>query len=164
MTIDVEAFCETMGQLASGVSVVTMHAEGEDHGFTATSVTSLSVVPMLVLVCVAENQRCHAQLERAGNFAINMLAGHQTELGVRFASALVEERFAGLTVTRAVTGAPLLADCLAWLDCRIQQVLPGGDHSIVIGEVLAAEAQGVGDPLVYFRRQWGSFQTTGSSG
>lgn len=160
MTIDVEAFFEAMGQLASGVSVVTMSVDGVDHGFTATSVTSLSAVPTLVLVCVAESQRCHNQLTRAGSFAINMLAAHQTEIGVRFASPPIEQRFEGLTVARARTGAPLLPECLAWLDCRIQQLLPGGDHSIVIGEVLAAHAPGTGDPLVYFRRQWGTFRAS----
>jgi len=158
MTIDVEVFYETMGRLASGVSVVTMNVAGQDHGFTATSVTSLSLVPMLVLVCVAENQRCHAQLGSAGSFAINLLAAGQLELGVRFASALAEDRFLGITATRASTGAPLLPNCLGWLDCRVQQVLAGGDHSIVIGEVVAAGWAGEEDPLVYFRRQWGTFR------
>lgn len=159
MTIDVEAFREAMGQLASGVSVVTMRHDGADHGFTATSVASLSMVPMLVLVCVAESQRCHQQLTGAGHFAINMLADNQLELGVRFATALADQRFQALTVSRAVTGAPLLPGCLAWLDCRIQQLLPGGDHTIVVGEVLAAHVQG-GAPLLYFRRQWGTFTPT----
>lgn len=158
MTIDADDFRAALGQLASGVCVVTMHAEGADHGFTATSVTSVSLNPMLVLVCVAKNQRSHTLLERAGHFAVNVLAHDQTELGLRFATALMEERFDALAVQRAKTGAPLLPGSLAWLDCTTQQILPGGDHSILIGEVQASYAQSEGQPLVYYRRQWGSFR------
>jgi flavin reductase (DIM6/NTAB) family NADH-FMN oxidoreductase RutF len=156
MTIDAEAFRAAMAQLASGVTVVTMRVDGEDRGFTATSVTSLSVVPMLVLVCVMRAQRSHGWIERAGHFAVNLLESSQTELGLRFASTLVDDRFAGLAVTRGPTGAPLLRGTLAYLDCAVRQVLPGGDHSIVIGEVLSAETH-EGAPLVYYRRQWGTF-------
>lgn len=158
MTIDADGFRAALGQLASGVCVVTMHTEGADHGFTATSVTSLSLSPMLVLVCVAKNQRSHLLLERAGHFAINVLAHDQTELGLRFATALMEERFDGIQAQRARTGAPILPGCLAWLDCKTQQILPGGDHSILIGEAQASFAQTDGQPLVYYRRQWGSFR------
>jgi flavin reductase (DIM6/NTAB) family NADH-FMN oxidoreductase RutF len=156
MTIEAEAFRAALAQLAGGVTVVTMQVDGEDRGFTATSVTGLSVVPRLVLVCVMREQRSHGWIERAGHFAVNVLESSQTELGVRFANALVDDRFAGLAVTRGGTGAPLLPGSLAWLDCAVRQVLPGGDHSIIIGEVLSAEAH-EGAPLVYHRRQWGTF-------
>lgn len=156
MTIEAEAFRAAMAQLASGVTVVTMRVDGEDRGFTATSVTSLSLVPSLVLVCVTREQRSHGWIERSGHFAVNVLERSQTELGVRFASALTDDRFAGLTLTRGPTGAPLLPGCLALLDCVVRHVLPGGDHSIVVGEVLSAEAR-EGAPLVYYRRQWGTF-------
>lgn len=157
MTIDADAFRAALGQLASGVCVVTMRADDGDHGFTATSVTSVSLSPMLVLVCVAKNQTSHGVLEQTGHFAINMLAHDQAELGMRFATALVEERFDGLEVTRAATGAPLLPGTLAWLDCITRQILPGGDHSILVGEVQASYAQEEGRPLLYYRRQWGGF-------
>jgi flavin reductase (DIM6/NTAB) family NADH-FMN oxidoreductase RutF len=157
MTTDVEAFRGAMAQLASGVSVVTMQVGGEDHGFTATSVTSLSLAPMLVLVCVMRDQRCHALIERAGHFAVNVLESSQTDLGMRFADPLVNDRFAGVAVSRGRTGAPLLPGTLAWLDCVIRHVLPGGDHSIVVGEVLGAASRD-GTPLVYYCRQWGTFR------
>lgn len=146
-----------MGRLAGGVCLVTMQVDGEDHGFTATSVTSLSLTPMLVLVCVAQGQRSHDLLQRAGHFGVCLLDHHQSELGVRFATGLVEERFQNLDLLRASTGAPLLQDCLGWLDCRIREIFPGGDHSIVIGEVEAGAAREEGLPLVYFNRQWGTF-------
>jgi flavin reductase (DIM6/NTAB) family NADH-FMN oxidoreductase RutF len=157
MTVDADGFREAIGQLASGVSVITMRVDEEDHGFTATSITSLSLSPMLVLVCVAHGQRCHDLLQRAGHFAVSLLDSAQTELGVRFATELPELRFADLALVRAQTGAAILPDCLAWVDCSIREILPGGDHSIVIGEVRSAGARENGLPLVYFRRQWGTF-------
>ena len=147
-----------MGQMASGVTVITMHVEGEDHGFTASSFTSLSLDPMLVLVCVVKEQRSHLQLERAGHFAVNILAFSQLELGKRFADPLAyDRRFEGLALMRAVSGAPILVDSLAWVDCRLRDVFPGGDHSIFVGEVKAGFATTSEDALVYHNRQWGRF-------
>lgn len=146
-----------MGQMASGVTVVTMHADGEDHGFTASSFTSLSLEPMLVLVCVVRDQRSHLMLEQAGHYAVNILGSAQKTLGMRFADSRLGDRFEGLEVARAETGAPILADSLAWVDCRIRDMLPGGDHSIFIGEVVAGDALGSDDALVYHNRHWGRF-------
>ena len=158
MTITPQLFKAAMGQLASGVSIITMHAEGEDHGFTASSITSVSLEPMLVLVCVVKTQRSHVLIEQTRHFAVNILSAAQVELGARFASSQARDRFGGLTVSRAVTGAPILAGSLAWVDCRLHDTLPGGDHSIFLGEVLSGAAPGGGDPLVYCNRQWGSFR------
>jgi flavin reductase (DIM6/NTAB) family NADH-FMN oxidoreductase RutF len=146
-----------MGQMASGVTIVTMHAGDEDHGFTASSFTSLSMDPMLVLVCVVKAQRSHALIEQAGHFAVNILSTDQKDLGMRFASSKTPHRFAGLEVTRAATSAPILPGNLAWVDCELKDVLPGGDHSIFVGEVLAGDAPSGKDALLYFNRQWGRF-------
>jgi flavin reductase (DIM6/NTAB) family NADH-FMN oxidoreductase RutF len=158
MAIDQGVFRAAMGQMASGVTVVTMHVDGEDHGFTATSFTSLSLEPMLVLVCVVKAQRSHLLIEQAGHFAVNILGCNQQELGKRFADPVIYDRFAGLTVARAATGAPVLPDSLAWVDCELREVLPGGDHSIFIGEVSAAFASTSDAALVYHNRQWGRFR------
>lgn len=157
MAISPSTFRAAMGQMASGVTVVTFHASGGDHGFTATSFTSLSLDPMLVLVCVVKGQRSHALLEQAGHFAVNVLGASQKELGMRFANAQLSDRFAGLEVGRSQTGAPILPDSLAWVDCTTREVLPGGDHSIFIGEVLDAAAPAGEDALVYQHRRWGRF-------
>ena len=148
-----------MAQLASGVSLVTMHAEGHDHGFTATSLTSVSLDPMLVLVCVDRKQRSHALMQAAGHYGVVLLRAGQEDVGMRFASPPHEDRFEGRQVMRASTGAPLLADALAWLDCTIRHVHPAGDHSIFVGEVVACgTAEGTPcAPLLYYDRQWGSF-------
>lgn len=157
MAIDADGFRAVLGRLAGGVCLVTMHADGEDHGFTATSVASLSLSPMLVLVCVAHGQRSHALLEQAGHFGICLLDHTQSALGMRFATGLLEQRFQDIPVQRAHSGAPLLTECLGWLDCDVRQIVEAGDHSIVIGEVRAGAARDEGLPLVYFKRQWGTF-------
>lgn len=157
MAISPATFRAAMGQMASGVTIITMHADGEDHGFTASSFTSLSLDPMLVLVCVVKDQRSHALLQRAGHYAANILGASQKDLGVRFADPLTLDRFAGLDVARAMTGAPILRRSLAWVDCRVRDVVSGGDHSIFIGEVVAAQALPSEDALVYYNRQWGRF-------
>lgn len=157
MAISPATFRAAMGQMASGVTIITTHVEGEDHGFTASSFTSLSLDPMLVLVCVVKDQRSHALLERAGHYAANILGASQKDLGMRFADPLTYDRFAGIEVTRALTGAPILESSLAWVDCRVREVLPGGDHSIFVGEVVAAHALPSEGALVYYNRQWGRF-------
>jgi len=157
MAMSVDLFKAAMGQMASGVTVVTMRAGEEDHGFTASSFTSVSIDPMLVLVCVVKAQRSHALIEEAKHFAVNILSTDQKELGMRFASSKITDRFAGVDITRATTGAPILPGNLAWVDCRLRDIFPGGDHSIFVGEVVKGDAPGGQDPLTYFNRQWGKF-------
>jgi flavin reductase (DIM6/NTAB) family NADH-FMN oxidoreductase RutF len=160
MAIDQGVFRAAMARMASGVTVITMHVDGQDHGFTASSFTSLSLDPMLVLVCVVKEQRSHLQLERAGHFAVNILACSQKELGMRFADpALYDRRFDGLELARASSGAPILPNSLAWVDCRVRDVYPGGDHSIFIGEVHGGSATEEGEALVYHNRVWGRFSS-----
>jgi flavin reductase (DIM6/NTAB) family NADH-FMN oxidoreductase RutF len=138
--------------------VVTTRLGEEDHGFTATSFTSLSLDPMLVLVCALKGQRGHGMIEQSGRFAVNVLGAPQQEVGVRFATALESDRFVGLSVLRAVTGSPILPGTLAWVDCALHAAHAGGDHTIFVGEVVAAEAPGGQEPLVYHDRRWGGFR------
>jgi len=157
MAIDPDLFRAAMGQLASGITVVTMRVDDEDHGFTASSFTSLSLDPMLVLVCVVKDTRSHMLIEQAGHYAVNILGSHQKELGLRFASPEMEDRFQALSLERSITGAPILPDCLAWVDCSLREVLPGGDHSIFVGEVIAGSVTPCDAALVYHNRLWGRF-------
>ncbi len=157
MAISADLFKAAMGRMASGVTIVTMRAGDEDHGFTASSFTSLSIDPMLVLVCVVKAQKSHALIEQAQHFAVNILSTEQRDLGMVFASSKTPDRFAGLDVVRAETGAPILPRSLAWVDCKLKDTFPGGDHSIFVGEVVAAEVEGEREALLYFNRQWGTF-------
>jgi flavin reductase (DIM6/NTAB) family NADH-FMN oxidoreductase RutF len=157
MGIDQDLFRAAMGQLASGITVVTVHVDGEDHGFTASSFTSLSLDPALVLVCVMKDTRSHTLIEQAGHYAVSILAGEQQLLGERFSDSLVVDRFEGLPLQRTTSGARIIPGSLAWVDCKLREVFPGGDHSIFVGEVVAGFASDRNDALVYHDRHWGRF-------
>jgi hypothetical protein len=98
-------------------------------------------------------------MTESGHFAVNILSIDQVALGMRFAGMIqVADRFEGLITTTAETGAPILSDLVAWLDCRTVELLDGGDHTIIVGEVLAAWQTGDRRPLLYTNRTWGQFE------
>jgi flavin reductase (DIM6/NTAB) family NADH-FMN oxidoreductase RutF len=149
MSIDSVRFRQLMGHFASGVTVVTTAGEGERQGMTVSAFSSLSLDPPLVLICVERTVRIHAALEANGKFGVNILADDQEELSRRFASR-VDDRFSGVGVTDGSLGVPLLTGALAVIECRIVDRLPGGDHTIFVGEVVDGSVR-EGDPLLYFR-------------
>lgn len=153
MTLDPVHFRTALGLFASGVTVLTMRdAQGKDHGMTATAFSSLSLDPPLVLVCVDRAATMAALLEHATHLAVNLLSAGQEEVSRRFAEQ-DRDRFAALPLTRGVEGLPLISGALAHLQCRIHAHHPGGDHMIVVGEVLEAHAHD-GEPLVYHRGRY----------
>ncbi len=158
MSFDQDVFKAAMGQLAAGVTVVTTRAGETDAGFTATSPTSLSMEPMLMLICIDKGIRSHAQVTEAGSFAVNILATAQKELGERFAFSKMPDRFEGLEITRGTTGSPILPGNLAWCDCKVVNTVDAGDHTIFIGEVVDGGAPGEGEALLYYNRAWGKFE------
>jgi len=137
-----------MGQFATGVTVVTTGGEAGSHGLTANAVASLSLDPPLVLVAVDKRAHSLHYLRANRCFAVNILRLEQEDLSRRFAVPGPKD-FDGLEVVTAETGAPILADCLAYLDCKVADILPGGDHEIFVGEIVAGDFQ-AGDPLLYF--------------
>jgi flavin reductase (DIM6/NTAB) family NADH-FMN oxidoreductase RutF len=151
-------FRQVLGRWPSGVTVVTTADGGERHGLTASSFSSVSLEPPLVSVCVAASSRAHDPIAAAGVFAVNILRKDQIELGLRFAGMTDHaDRFAGLPVRTAVTGAPLLDDALGWVDCKVWAAHAAGDHTIFIGEVLDGGVSDGAGPLVYASRSWGQF-------
>lgn len=156
MTFNANDFKRAMGQFASGVTVVTtVHGE-TPIGVTASSFTSLSLEPPLVLVSLSKRLFTHNVIAESGCFAVNVLSAHQLELGMRFAGMKPEitDRFAGLKTTTAVTGSPLLPDSLAWVDCQVWAMYDGGDHTIFVGEVRALSVSELDMPLLYHNRLW----------
>lgn len=145
-----------MSRFASGVAVVTARRGHERFGLTASSFVSVSLHPPLVLVCVAKALQANTVIEESGAFAVNILGVHQLEVGLRFAGLRPEliDRFEGLDWTSGVTGAPLLKDSIASLDCRLHASHPGGDHTIFVGAVLHAVISKDETPLLYHRRLW----------
>jgi flavin reductase (DIM6/NTAB) family NADH-FMN oxidoreductase RutF len=156
MSIDVQSFKHALAHWASGVTVVTTRVDGLPIGMTASSLTSVSLEPPQILICVARKLFTHQAIERSGVFAVNILGTDHLEWGMRFAGMIPElsDRFAGIATHDAVTGAPILPDVLGWLDCRLRHAYDGGDHTIFVGEVVAAGASEQRSPLLYFNRTW----------
>ena len=142
-----------MSHWASGVTVVTCAGERGTHGMTASSFTSLSLEPTLVLVCVKQTALTHELIAENGAFGIHILAEGMDELSNRCAGFLGKDAhwLDDVPQRAEVTGAPILDGTLAWLDCRLWETYPGGDHTIFVGEVLAAGA-GDGAPLLWHHR------------
>jgi flavin reductase (DIM6/NTAB) family NADH-FMN oxidoreductase RutF len=155
---DIE-FRRVMGHFATGVTVVTATSgAGEPYGLTANAISSVSLDPTLVLVCVERTADTEPVIREAGAFAINILPEERGEvLARRFAETDRHARFSGVAHRPGSTGAPILDRALAWLDCTVHEVVPGGDHTIFLGKVVAGDA-GEGAPLIYYRGGYGRFQ------
>lgn len=151
--IDDAQFKLAMSHFASGVTVVTTDHDGTPYGMTVASFASLSLDPPLVLVCIEKSVKTHDALAAAEKFGVSILAQSQSELSGRFASKKIDDKFAGVAVTRGEhLGVPLLDGAICALECRVHSALPGGDHTIFVGEVVGARVPSGDDaPLVYFR-------------
>ncbi|BAJ30178.1 MULTISPECIES: flavin reductase family protein [Kitasatospora] len=160
-----DEFRAALGQLAAGVSLLTAHdpEDGEDAGMTATSFLSVSLDPPLVLVSLRTDSRMDELLSRAGTWAVSLLGEEHRTLASRFAmKGRLGDRllFADAAWHRgAHAGAPLIDGALATVECRTEQRIPAGDHTLVLGRVLAAEVPAPGGrPLLYLR---GGYRTLG---
>ena len=155
MSADAQDFKNALAHWATGVTIVTTCSGGRHVGITASSLTSLSLEPPQVLICVARKLHTHKAILESGIFAVNILAVEQIEWGMRFAGLVpeYEDRFAGIDFTTAATGCAILPGVLGWVDCALRHAYESGDHTIFVGEVLAAGSQS-GAPLLYFNRQW----------
>ncbi len=150
MTIDKQEFRRVLGHFAAGVTVVTtIGDDGQPYGLTATAFTSVSLEPPLVLVCVDKRAESHPHFHVSRVFAVNFLGVDHEHLSRRFATS-GGDKFKDLDVRRGITGAPLLSEALGYLECRTVDVFEGGDHTIFLGQVEAADAR-EGEPLLYFK-------------
>jgi flavin reductase (DIM6/NTAB) family NADH-FMN oxidoreductase RutF len=148
-----ERFRSVMGHFATGVTVVTAAGAAGPVGMTANAVTSLSLEPLLLLVAFDNGSRTLPVVRDTGRFGVNVLAHGQEHLAHLFASKAPErEKFAGVAHT-VHDGIPVIEGVLAWVGCRLERLIPGGDHTIGIGAVEAAEA-GRGEPLIWYRGEY----------
>ena len=146
--VDERRFRETLGAFPTGVTIVTAPGPA---GLTTNAFSSLSLDPPLVLVCFDNGSRTRRAVRAAERFAINVLRAGQEELAAVFASKRVAaEKFAEVTHTED-RGVPVLDGALAWIVCDLVQLVEAGDHTIGIGAVTALDADGDGEPLVFFR-------------
>jgi flavin reductase (DIM6/NTAB) family NADH-FMN oxidoreductase RutF len=127
--------------ITQGVYVVTSRDGDIINGMTAAWVAQVSLNPLLVMVSIAPARYSHEIINKSGIFAINVLSRDQIDLGKRFGykSGRRTDKFAGLTYDTAVTGAPILPDCYAYLDLKLLHTYPAGDHDLFVGEVVAAK-------------------------
>ena len=153
-------FRRFMSQFATGVTIVTAwDADRRPTGLTASSFTSVSLHPPLILVCVSQKAQSYPAIQAAGRFAVNILSRGQESASRRFATSTTapsEEKFVGVEYRPGPLGLPVLADALAHLECAVVHAYPGGDHTIFVGQVETAECRDDAgkEPLLYFRGKY----------
>lgn len=149
MAIDAGGFKKAMSRWASGVTVVTAEHNGARHGITVSAFSSLSLDPPLVLICIGKAAPAHDAIRKGERFVVNVLGESQEAISNRFAMKH-EDRFEGVAVRTGQLGVPIIEGCLAAIECRLHETLPGGDHTIFVGEVVHADIA-EGAPLLYFQ-------------
>jgi len=152
---------DAMRQLASGVSVITTGLEPQRTGFTATSVSSLSLDPPRVIVLVNRTSSSFEVLRESGVFGVNILTSNQLETANRFAGiggVKGEARYSGASWTVLKTGASLLRNALAAIDCSVEEIIERHSHAIIIGTVEGVLTEGHGAVLSYWRGQYDRFE------
>ena len=147
---------QIMGRFATGVTVVTTRYGDQISGMTANAVMSLSLDPPLIVVSVDCQSNMHGHLTQGQCYAINVLKHDQEDLSRRFAQPGPKD-FSDLKLTVAETGAPIFVDALAYVDCRVVEVTPAGDHDMFIGEPLAGETYD-GEPLIFYSGQYAELE------
>jgi flavin reductase (DIM6/NTAB) family NADH-FMN oxidoreductase RutF len=146
--VDARALRHALGRFATGVAVVTTRTPaGKLEGLTANSFSSVSLDPPLVLWCLQREAASAPSFAAAGMFAVNVLAAHQHTLSRHFATPTAD-KFAGLRHAPGLGGCPLLADSLAHFECRTENAVDAGDHTIIIGRVLRLTHRD-GEPLIF---------------
>jgi flavin reductase (DIM6/NTAB) family NADH-FMN oxidoreductase RutF len=149
MSVDERDFRHAMSHFASGVTIVSTRDEGKLYGMTVASFASLSLRPTLILVCIELGVQTHDAILRSGHFGVSVLAAEQGDLSTRFASK-IDDRFEGVETFDGALGDPLISEALTNIECRLREVLPGGDHSIHVGEVVETKLREAA-PLIYFQ-------------
>jgi flavin reductase (DIM6/NTAB) family NADH-FMN oxidoreductase RutF len=149
-------FKGALASWAAGVTIVTTRHEDLVYGITVSSFSSLSLDPLLVLACLQNTGRLQQMIRESGRFAVSVLADDQEAVSQWFSRGGREpvpafEEFGTIEMT---TGSPIIAGAVAHLDCELEQAVPGGDHTIIIGRVVGAASDPTRRPLLYFRRAY----------
>ena len=155
--VPLEVFRDVIGRFASGVTVITTTADGADFGTTASAVSSLSMDPPMLLICLNKTSDTQAAVLKSGVFGVNILAEDQGEVAYRFAKK-GQNKFDGLSLLRGRTGVPLVENALAHLECEVDETVTGGTHTVFLARVRQA-AGGEGAPLTYFRGRFGRLES-----
>jgi flavin reductase (DIM6/NTAB) family NADH-FMN oxidoreductase RutF len=157
MGLDARSYRDIWGSFATGVTIITTAVDGWFHGMTANGVTSVSLDPLLMIVCVDKSTRCHGQLRSAGKFGVSFLGQDQEAVSATFAKRGDPEcgTLRGIAFHLGPEGTPIVDGSMAYLECRLAEVLPGGDHDIFLGEALGGEILRTdAAPLLFFRGKY----------
>ena len=154
--VDPDTFKNALASWASGVTVLTTAHEGQVYGITASSFSTLSMDPLLVLVCIQNGNHLERMVPASGKFAVSVLASDQGAVSNHFAVSGRDPgpELDGFETFTDQTGCPIVTGSIAHLDCELESVLPGGDHVIALGRVVGAASDPKKEPLLYFRRDY----------
>jgi flavin reductase (DIM6/NTAB) family NADH-FMN oxidoreductase RutF len=155
-----ELFREVFGRFATGVAVITGAGAAGSGGMTANALCSLSLDPLLALVCFENRARTLPIVRDAGRFGVNLLAADQEDIAGVFASKLPEAEKLDTVAHRLQHGVPIIEGALAWAACDLQELIAGGDHTIAIGEVLDL-GLGQGEPLLWYSGRYHALHNSG---
>ncbi len=153
---------QILGEFASGVTVVTTRHRGEVHGTTMSAFSSVSLNPPLVLVCIDRSSEIHDMVASSAIFAVNILHEGQADIAQALSLKGTPElnaahKLVSLPFHTVETGAPVLDDHLAFLDCRVENAVEAGDHTVYIGRIVEGGAGNVdAGALLHFRGQYGA--------
>ena len=142
-----------MRRFATGVTIVTTKNGPTIHGFTVNAFASVTADPPTVLVCVNRTAKAHAMIAESGSFCVNILALEQQALAEKFQGGEPHERFKDVVHRSGPSGAPIIDDVLAYVDCKVEEEVSAGTHTIFIGKVLES-GERPGDPLGYYDRAY----------
>ncbi len=156
MSTDPELLRAAMRQWTTGVTIVSVAHNGDRHGMTVSSFTSLSLEPPLVMVSLENVTRTRNMILEAGHFGVSILSQDQKELSDIFAGRQTEhqDRFAGLLTYTLSSASPFLVGSLAGFDCQVVTTYPIGNHTLFVGDVQAVQIEASGSPLVYYDRDY----------
>jgi flavin reductase (DIM6/NTAB) family NADH-FMN oxidoreductase RutF len=152
-----DVYRDVIGRFASGVTVITTTANGLDHGTTASAVSSLSLEPPMLLICLNKTSDTQAAILESGVFGVNILAEQQGQIAYQFAKKGAD-KFQGVPVDRGRSGVPLVRDALAHLDCEVEETVTGGTHTVFLARVRDAAGTDAA-PLTYFRGRFGRLES-----
>ena len=154
--MDPQVFRQVIGNFASGVTVITTREQDINYGLTASAVTSLTLEPPMLLVCINKNTGTQAVISRTRTFGVNILGQEQAHLAYQFAKPQ-SDKFQGVEISYGGLGVPLLTGALARIECRVAADVEAGTHKVFLAEVDSAETSGEA-PLTYFRGKFGRFE------
>jgi len=138
---------QAMGMLTYGIYILTTRKGEEKHGMIVSWISQISHDPPLVMAAIRKNRRMHPIVKEAGAFALHVLDQNEKHLISRFKLPSPAERFATVQCAEGETGAPIIKDALAFLECRVKKTVDAGDHTLFIGEAVSAAALDEGAPM-----------------